>query len=241
MICGSLMCDFDTILNWASLMSNAQTSFNLTRRVLAACSKDPTLEPLQQVGWRNLVSRLLMVFYAKRDIANGGTTDFVSVLTMSCDCNATDPRDKIYGMLAITSEFSSNNKMIIKPDYTGSVRDIYVEATSVVLHRRNDLAPLMFTQDQSMKKNEDLPSWCPDYSVSINPSLRHLRDATRRAWQLGVPWSHESKAEVHRKSILAVEGSPSLATIKLPRQQNLIIALHSLKQVITYLPFLGWL
>jgi hypothetical protein len=75
---------------------------------------------------------------------------------------ATDPRDKIYGVLGIVQKEDDIFKSIVV-DYRTPVIDLYTKfATSVILHQGN-LSLLEHCRGQSLKS---LPSWVPDWSYS---------------------------------------------------------------------------
>jgi hypothetical protein len=104
----------------------------------------------------------------------------------------------------MTQEFVLDGETTLKPDYSLTLTEVFVDATSTVLHRRNDLACLILVCDSSLKVIEDLPPWCLDYST-IEPSLREFPQSTR-SWQLGVSWTHAKDPNVIGTSILGVDG-----------------------------------
>ena len=82
---------------------------------------------------------------------------------------ATDPRDKIFGLLGIASDCQELGILGVKPDYTLSCRDVYTIATAALL-KRGEMSILSWCQlPQSLK---DLPSWVPDYSQPFNSPLQ---------------------------------------------------------------------
>ena len=82
---------------------------------------------------------------------------------------ATDPRDKIYGMLGLMKvpEMPEASRALLQPDYRKAVEDVYRDATIAFILAENNLALLSFAghrrdQDQESAR---LPSWVPDYAV----------------------------------------------------------------------------
>ena len=80
-----------------------------------------------------------------------------------------DPRDKVYALLGICrrSGHAHNYPRRILPDYNKDVVDIYVETTQFLLAESASLFPLSLIEDRMFRNREDLPTWVPDYSVSL--------------------------------------------------------------------------
>lgn len=70
---------------------------------------------------------------------------------------ATDPRDKIYGMLNLLPNVFED----IRPDYSKTMREVYQDATVELIRKSNDLELL----SQACSQSGDLPSWVPDFRV----------------------------------------------------------------------------
>jgi hypothetical protein len=78
------------------------------------------------------------------------------------DYEASDPRDKIYGSLGVTG-------LDIVPDYSKSVKDVYVEAATALMKDQFELLLTLSGEadlDISATEPLDLPSWAPDWSCS---------------------------------------------------------------------------
>ncbi|KAH8681905.1 hypothetical protein BX600DRAFT_544374 [Xylariales sp. PMI_506] len=78
---------------------------------------------------------------------------------------ATDPRDKIYALLAI-SHLHPSLKDTIDPDYSIPVEHCFASLTKFLMQEMNGLNILSWVQDRSMRVTEGLPSWVPDFSLS---------------------------------------------------------------------------
>lgn len=85
-----------------------------------------------------------------------------TMLLMMRWTKATDPRDKVYAILGISSGFS---KLDLVPDYSISVRDAYIRTAVVIsqMGRLSGLAFLSFVQHSDRGLSLDLPSWTPDW------------------------------------------------------------------------------
>ena len=98
---------------------------------------------------------------------------------------ATDPRDKIYGLLAM-SQSPTNN---IKPDYTLSIQRVLAQTTAVLLQDRwsalYSCFPLHYMRDEDsprFKKIQDLPSWVPDMTLQSKLNRQEL-DEQEQYWK----------------------------------------------------------
>ncbi|KIW03599.1 uncharacterized protein PV09_05352 [Verruconis gallopava] len=87
------------------------------------------------------------------------------------ECN--DPRDKVYGLLGLTSDIK------LTPDYTASVQDVYIQTTKALL-MEGYLGILTACGDLG-HYSKLLPSWVPDFSVSRNSSIPG-KDQLLQAW-----------------------------------------------------------
>lgn len=83
-----------------------------------------------------------------------------------------DPRDKIYGTLALASEWRELDRGLLPVDYTKSVAEIYLRATKCALNvsGKLDILTTLSQPESTYSSVHDLPSWCPDYSTTC-PAL----------------------------------------------------------------------
>ena len=107
---------------------------------------------------------------ARYSLLSTGQADFVSVMQMSRLSQCTDPRDKIYSLLAVCNDLKGNSSISMVPDYLEDVGKVYARATEIVIRNRSDLHVLALITD--FERPEDLPSWCPDYR-----RIRHSNSA----------------------------------------------------------------
>ncbi|KAI3317842.1 HET-domain-containing protein [Xylariaceae sp. AK1471] len=73
---------------------------------------------------------------------------------------SSDPRDKVYALLAMTPE---KDEPDVAPDYTLSHREIFLSVAKFLLIHHNNLDVLCHCQ--GTPPSYDLPSWAPDWSV----------------------------------------------------------------------------
>jgi hypothetical protein len=89
---------------------------------------------------------------------------------------ASDPRDKVYGILGMVSaaaRLQSLRVPTIEVDYSKPVESVFLEVAAFVLGKTNCLSYLAFVQDPSGRTLPQLPSWVPnfDYNSRISSLL----------------------------------------------------------------------
>ena len=104
---------------------------------------------------------------------------------------STDPRDKVYAFLGLATSKMAPFRTIptaLTPDYNMSVQRVYLETAKVLLSTYRNLSVLSQVEDASIRRTTGLPSWVPDYSVSIEPyPLRYRGNGLWRASGY-LPW-----------------------------------------------------
>lgn len=88
------------------------------------------------------------------------TMSLNSLLRTFRNRQASDPRDKVYGLLSLAASS-------IVPDYSISEVDVFCRATMECINITQDLAVL--NNDLGRKFREDLPSWVPDWGSPGSP------------------------------------------------------------------------
>lgn len=92
---------------------------------------------------------------------------------------ASDPRDKVYGLLGLLSE-DLREVETLRPDYRKSWQDVYADAMREALRNTNgQMFQLVSHRDEGGIQGDGLPSWVPrlqrKWDVSVDPvSLRCL-------------------------------------------------------------------
>jgi hypothetical protein len=97
--------------------------------------------------------------------------DMTELLQFFRFSSATDPHDKVYALLGLLPQSSSDDAERILPDYAKDIETVYLEATWYQLRTRGDLSILGHVQDASKTNFSRLPSWVPDFSCKtiLNP------------------------------------------------------------------------
>lgn len=119
--------------------------------------KDASL-PLDLVIWTNLsMANEIQVF---QDLhMKGRRPNIFHLLHYGRAALATNPRDKIYGLLALMDESLTS---LIKPDYTGTVENLYRSFTLAAIEATGSLDIIRHSEPHT---NFALPSWVPDWLI----------------------------------------------------------------------------
>ncbi|KAI1736991.1 heterokaryon incompatibility protein-domain-containing protein [Xylaria scruposa] len=129
-------------------------------------------------------SRRIMPLY--RNSPDSGVHNILDCMFASWPRIATNPKDKIYGLLALTS--SSDQAIPVKVDYALDDADIFTRFTTTYVEHTGDLRILAICRGCKTKKTMmlDDPSWVIDYRnyYSGTPELISWRPGERE-WSAG--------------------------------------------------------
>lgn len=81
---------------------------------------------------------------------------------------SSNKKDKIYAVVGLAKRvLPPGLDDPIIPDYSLSVKDVYVSVTRLILQELPVLSCLSYVESGNRRKISDLPSWVPDYTVAI--------------------------------------------------------------------------
>ena len=116
--------------------------------------------------------------------------------------HATDPRDKIIGVLGLAEDVGPGKRFNVIPSYKKPVADFYRDVTASLIQQGHSLYLLGEIEDPVFRQVPGLPSWVPDYSVTTyRPPVRH-GEAYRRCFhasgdsRVAVRWT-EGSNQIH--------------------------------------------
>lgn len=75
--------------------------------------------------------------------------------------SSTDPRDMIFAFAGLPN----NDGVHFTPDYSQTVAEVYMGATRAFIDAEGRLDVLALTGGDRSSEREELPSWCPDWSI----------------------------------------------------------------------------
>ena len=134
---------------------------------------------------------------------DGQTVNLYRVMSLSRNVFTTDPRDKIYGLLAMMeNELTSR----IVPDYTAPVSDVYAGFARLTIEATNSLELLRHTSPYG---TQDLPSWVPDWTAEhmlSSLTLSNTLHATSGTSQAMVDYLPEGRISVTGFVVDAFDG-----------------------------------
>lgn len=106
-------------------------------------------------------------------------------------CQATDPRDKIYGVLGMVKSEVRNNMVV---DYNKSEADVFQDAMEYLLVNEQD--PLIYARfpilPSTQRHNPSMPSWVLDFNPEIKDASPYLKffdlpeDSHPTFWSIGI-------------------------------------------------------
>ncbi|KAK5657592.1 hypothetical protein OQA88_3167 [Cercophora sp. LCS_1] len=102
------------------------------------------------------------------------TLELLEALSAFRSCGSTDPRDKVYAFLGISTKNSG-----ITPDYTIPVADTFKNAAASIITSCGSLEILSHIQDPAGTGTAGLPSWVPDFACPLGrpPLTAHFSTA----------------------------------------------------------------
>ncbi|UPL00616.1 hypothetical protein LCI18_011550 [Fusarium solani-melongenae] len=117
----------------------------------------------------------------------GGTLGFSNpnhralsqILFMFQELKASDPRDKVYSLLALAEESGQVGTLV--PDYRKFVAGVFQDTMQFLLQSSSSLNDLSKKEDPRETKTANLPSWVPDFTSN--------RTASPRTFSGLSPWS----------------------------------------------------
>ncbi|KAH8650007.1 ankyrin and HET domain-containing protein [Xylariales sp. PMI_506] len=97
-------------------------------------------------------------------------SDIVNVLYPTRRMQSTDPRDKLFALVGLCGSAG------IDPDYTRSVRDIYIDFMRTFIEANHDFSLILTAGLWNAANGEDinLPSWVPDFRGVNGVDFRYM-------------------------------------------------------------------
>ncbi|KAK1962802.1 hypothetical protein LY78DRAFT_224941 [Colletotrichum sublineola] len=110
-------------------------------------------------------------------MAREGEISLLVALNVSWGRAATDPRDKIIGLLGLVDQSSG-----LGAEYGWPVEKVYRKAFAAVLREMNDINPLGLIKELPAKRNPRLPSWVPDFQVHSEAGSDGFDSLSKPVW-----------------------------------------------------------
>lgn len=95
---------------------------------------------------------------------------FLDLLSLASRRHATDARDKVFALLshptALVDESNRSRELLIEPDYSKDVVDVYTDTAKALIRRDRNLDVLSYVEDLPYLRPENLASWVPNWSCA---------------------------------------------------------------------------
>jgi hypothetical protein len=164
-------------------------------------------------GFGGLSNLLEFGFLRKKDVESNPRR-LLSVLAQELrEKEATDPRDKLYGILGISSTRVSDiayiyanfetGSTINGVDYSKSAQQVFTEAATLALTEFRDLSCLSYIGSRETNRVPQLPSWVPDYTVPL--TIKPL--ASSSGFRAGTTWQRQVQTSTNSPCTLTLEGA----------------------------------
>ncbi|CAI0647742.1 unnamed protein product [Colletotrichum noveboracense] len=129
---------------------------------------------LDGIAWGNA--------YTMFDKSELSELSFLEILLSFRDFNATNPRDKVYGLLGLVNEAILEGFASV--DYKKTVAEVYIDVVKASVASSESLAPLCYAKHGVVYERTEFPSWVPRWDVSENVgNILHSMSVT--AWEEG--------------------------------------------------------
>lgn len=144
--------------SWETMVATANVwSLNVTRQV----AKNAGIEPENLKVFALFANQLAGLEQTRQKWREGGT-DLVRLLQEFSDRQASDDRDKVYGLLSLAKQ----GQQFIQPNYELDVFETYRSTALALIGNAGSLA--CWAGDQKRKFNRGLPSWIPDWTTAVD-------------------------------------------------------------------------
>lgn len=127
---------------------------------------DNASQPSRHLFRQHAFSQVLHHYFDDKQRVQTGVVKLEEWVVVIDNFNATDPRDKIYGLLGLGTDY---DRLALPPDYSpaNTVANVYARATARFILQGQGLLHLQFNIND-VDAAFGLPSWCPDYSCDAN-------------------------------------------------------------------------
>jgi hypothetical protein len=180
------------------------------------------LEATRRRGYtiNDTISAILNIKEARSSLKPGEGIELYTLLQLVRGQNCTDPRDKIYSILSISTEAEN----VARPNYLRPVEETYLQLAILFIGRHN----LDFLGFAGFKQSTSLPSWVPDWTVKDCPRFisRSVQEAVVfNAGANTVPLVGYLRIGIKNKLGIALRLTgflfDTIERVSIPRTQNL--------------------
>ncbi|KAL1857560.1 hypothetical protein Daus18300_010318 [Diaporthe australafricana] len=126
-------------------------------------TSDPDSFPVSTRSAVRIMYRISGLLLARQSFHENTTMDLKLLLQYdTLNSEATNPKDKVYGLLGLTSE---DCRASLLPDYSKSVTDVYMDTARYIINSTGSLNILSTNTNSRRVEEPPLPSWVPDWCL----------------------------------------------------------------------------
>ncbi|RKL36220.1 hypothetical protein BFJ72_g8349 [Fusarium proliferatum] len=156
-MCGTIYASVDVILAGSSIAHDSYSSRSVTEDI----QRTPAITWLMNFTY-DLIAKL------RKEVDETSPSPLGFEVDYHRARHATDPRDKVYGLLAISDTTTADDYMEpVVADYSKPARQVFSIAAAHCLLNTTSWRGLSYIGDRSRYRIPDLPSWVPDYTQAI--------------------------------------------------------------------------
>lgn len=175
-LCGGTKCDWESMSvvgkfmkdsRWANILlvrsgQNPGVRVNPGERQL---SISRLAQHFQSQGSQAEDARLHCRYVCDAENVNESGAYLDWMLHVTRPSSASDPRDKIYGVLGLTTSLFGHDKTFIHADYNKSAVEVFTSTAAYLLENLPLASALSLVEDAENSNIRGLPSWIPDLTA----------------------------------------------------------------------------
>ena len=175
-LCGGTKCDWESMTvvgkfmkdsRWANILlvrsgQNPGVRVNPGERHL---SISRLAQHFQSQGSQAEDARLHCNFVCDAENVNESGAYLDWMLHVTRPSSASDPRDKVYGVLGLITSLFGHGRNFIHADYNKSAAEVFTFAAACLLEKLPLASALSLVEDAENRNFQDLPSWVPDLTA----------------------------------------------------------------------------
>ena len=182
-LCGGAECNWESITLVGKFMKDSRWA----NRLFIRSSQDPGIhvnpgerqlsisrlaKDFQSPGLQAQDARLHCKYVCDAGKVNERGAYLDWMLHMTRPSSASDPRDKVYGVLGLITSLFGHDKNFIHADYNKSVAEVFTSTAAYLLENLPCASALSLVEDVENRNFPDLPSWVPDLTAQHRATNR---------------------------------------------------------------------
>ncbi|KAI1135346.1 HET-domain-containing protein [Hypoxylon sp. FL0543] len=143
----------------------------------------------------------------REHLSRNGRVSLLLALDSSWNRKASDPKDKVIGLLGLLGQRSD-----ILPEYSWPVEKVYRAAFAAAIKEEGDLSCLGFMSEILARRNPKLPTWVPDLELHSEKGSDHIASLSKPIF--GFDLYNASLVRKAKKTWISTEDDDSVLVLK---------------------------